>query len=124
MTLGALKRRDDEPLFDESWQAQALGMADMLVSDGVISANAWATTLGAELRKGAATGVEDDTESYYRAVLAALQSLLYEAGATSRDEVGGREEEWRRAYLRTPHGRPVELGASCLNSGEFSRDHD
>ncbi len=93
MPLGPLKRRDDEPVFDEPWQAQALGMADMLVTAGVISADAWATALGTELRKGAEAGVADDAEAYYRAVLAALQALLYEAGATSREEVDVCEEE-------------------------------
>ena len=121
--LGPLKRRDTEPVFDEPWQAQALGMADMLVTAGVISADAWATALGAELRKGAAAGVADDAEAYYRAVLAALQSLLYEAGATSREEVDSREDEWRRAYLKTPHGKPVELGASSLPYRDLSHDH-
>lgn len=124
MPLGPLKRRDDEPVFDEPWQAQALGMADMLVTASVISADAWATALGAELRKGAAAGVADDAEAYYRAVLAALQALLYEAGATSREEVDVREDEWRRAYLNTPHGKPVELGASSLTYRDLSHDHD
>ena len=112
MTLGPLKRRDDEPMFDEPWQAQALGMADILVSAGVISADAWATALGAELRKGAAAGVADDAKAYYQAVLAALQVLLYETGATSREEVDVREDRWRRAYLNTPHGKPIELSAA------------
>ncbi len=78
--LGPLKRRDDEPMFDEPWQAQALGMADLLVTAGVISADAWAAALGAELRKGANSGGADDAETYYRAVLTALQTLLCEAG--------------------------------------------
>jgi nitrile hydratase accessory protein len=122
--LGPLKRRDDEPVFDEPWQAQALGMADVLVTAGVISADAWALALGAELRKGATAGVADDAEAYYRAVLAALQTLLYEAGATAREEVEVREAEWRRAYLNTPHGMPVELGASDLAGDDLYHDHD
>ena len=48
--LNPLKRRDEEPMFDEPWQAQVLGMADILITAGVISSDAWATALGAELR--------------------------------------------------------------------------
>jgi nitrile hydratase accessory protein len=124
MPLDPLKRRDDEPMFDEPWQAQALGMADMLVTAGVISAAAWARALGAELRKSAASGAEDNAEAYYRAVLAALQLLLYEARLTSREEVDVREDEWRCAYLHTPHGKPVTLDASSLSSCGLARDHD
>ena len=75
MVLDPLERRDDEPTFDEPWQAQVLGMADILVTAGVISADAWARTLGAELGKSSAAGAEDNVEEYYRAVLAALQIL-------------------------------------------------
>ena len=121
--LGPLKRRDDEPMFDEPWQAQALGMADLLVTAGVISADAWAAALGAELRKGANSGGADDAETYYRAVLTALQTLLCEAGATSREEVDVREAEWRRAYLNTPHGVPVELAVSDI-VGDLSHDRN
>jgi nitrile hydratase accessory protein len=122
--LGPLKRRDDEPVFDEPWQAQALSMADLLVTAGVISADAWAKALGAEIRAGASAGLADDAETYYRAVLAALQSLLYEVGATSREEVDVRADAWRRAYLNTPHGKPVELGASGPPVRKESRRHD
>ena len=121
MVLDPLKRRDDEPTFDEPWQAQVLGMADMLVTAGVISADAWARTLGAELGKSSASGAEDNVEAYYRAVLAALQILLYELGATSREEVDIRQDEWRRAYLNTPHGQPVSLEPSALGKRGLSR---
>ena len=107
LLLNPLKRRDDEPMFDEPWQAQVSGTGDILVTAGVISSDAWATTLGAELRKGATSKVKDNAEDYYRAVLAALQALLYGAGVTSREEVDIREDEWRRSYLNTPHGKPV-----------------
>jgi hypothetical protein len=156
--LNPLKRRDEEPMFDEPWQAQVLGMADILVTAGVISSDAWATALGAELCKGAASTnprvkdvasfspippvvlgcvrlscyvfdprvskVEDNAENYYRAVLAALQALLYEAGATSREELDIREDEWRHAYLNTPHGKPVELDRLRLTYRGITKDHD
>ena len=122
--LGPLKRRDDEPVFDEQWQAQVLGMADILVNAGVISSDAWAAALGAELRKSAADGIPDDAEAYYGAVLAALQTLLCESGATAREEIAACEDAWRRAYLNTPHGKPVELRASATARSQDSQDPD
>jgi hypothetical protein len=80
MVLDPLKRGDDEPTFDEPWQAQVLGMADTPVTAGVISADAWARTLGAELVKRSASGAEDNGR-VLPAVLAELQILLYELGA-------------------------------------------
>ena len=107
MAPAGLKDRDGEPVFEEVWQAQMLGIADLLVAATVISADAWSTTLGAELRKSAAAGRVDNAETYYRSVLAALQTLLYEAGMVAREEVDAREADWRSAYLNTPHGMPI-----------------
>jgi hypothetical protein len=44
-------------------------------------------------------------------VLAALERVLVENGAVTRAELDEREEQWEHAYLRTPHGKPVELAA-------------
>ncbi|HEY1782791.1 MAG TPA: nitrile hydratase accessory protein [Roseiarcus sp.] len=106
---GFLKAKDGEPVFGEPWHAQALALADVLVKRGVISPERWAETLGAEIK--ALKAEPDDRETYYRAVLAALERALAESGAVRPAELDAREHEWERAYLRTPHGRPVELTA-------------
>lgn len=110
-SLGPLKRKDSDPTFDEPWQAQALAMADTLVQSGRIGRSDWAEALGAELRRAAAEGQDDTTESYYCAVIAALEGILQQAGTIKGDEVGERQAQWRRAYMNTPHGQPVELAA-------------
>ena len=106
---GVLKARDGEPVFGEPWHAQTLALADLLVKRGVVSPARWAETLGAEI--AARKAAPDDRESYFRAVLAALEGLLADTGAVTRGELDERERQWERAYLRTPHGRPVELAA-------------
>ena len=107
--LGFLKAKDGEPAFGEPWHAQTLALADLLVKRGVISAAQWADTLGAEIK--ALHTEPDDRETYFRAVLAALERLLTGNGSVTHAELDKREHEWERAYLRTPHGRPVELAA-------------
>ena len=97
-------------------------MADLMVQAGVFSAEAWAQALGEKLRESADAGDPDDTEAYYRAVLGALEDLLASAGAAPSQEVGTREEEWRQAYLNTPHGQPVELSAGQGNRRDNHRD--
>jgi nitrile hydratase accessory protein len=106
---GFLKGKDGEPAFGEPWHAQTLALADLLIKRGVVPAARWAETLGAEIR--ALKAAPDDRETYFRAVLAALERVLMENGAVTRAELDERQEQWERAYLRTPHGRPVELGA-------------
>ena len=77
----------------------------------MIAADTWAETLGAALRKRSAAGSNDDAELYYSAVLDAVETLLFDSGTVAPNEVSAREEQWRKAYLNTPHGQPVELSA-------------
>ena len=107
--LSFLKAKDGEPVFGEPWHAQTLALADLLVKSGAISSARWAETVGAEIR--ALNAEPDDRETYFRAVLAALERLLAENGSVTHAELEDREHQWERAYLRTPHGKPVELAA-------------
>ncbi len=116
MPHSPLLQSDDGPAFDEPWQAQVLGIADRLVDAGVLSAKDWAEDLGSELQTAMESGAPDNKETYYCAVLAALERLLGGSGAISRDELDDRVEAWRQAYLATPHGRPVELPAATRSS--------
>jgi len=105
--LAPLARIDGEVVFDAAWQVQALGLADCLVHAGVISASQWAEALREAVRAQA----PDDRETYYNAVLSALEALLHRSGTVGTREVAARKAQWERAYLNTPHGQPVELRA-------------
>ncbi|MHA1566768.1 MAG: nitrile hydratase accessory protein [Alphaproteobacteria bacterium] len=107
--LGPLARRDDEPVFDEPWQAQVLGVAYSLVDRGLFSAQDWSEALGARLRHAASDGAADNAATYYGAVLATLEALTAAEGTVTGSDMAARREAWRRAYLRTPHGKPVLL---------------
>jgi len=106
---GFLKAKDGEPAFGEPWHAETLAIADLLVERGVVSAARWAEALGAEI--AALKAAPDDRETYFRAALGALERLLVENGRVTPAELDEREHQWERAYLRTPHGKPVELAA-------------
>lgn len=108
-TLSPLARSDDAPVFDEPWQAQSLALAFNLIERGQFSAKLWSTTLGAELEQARVSGEADDMTTYYNAVLRALEKLLAADEIISTDAIDQRTDAWREAYLRTPHGKPVEL---------------
>lgn len=102
-------RADERPGFAEPWQAQLLAMVDQLSRRGVFTAAAWSEALGAALRRAADSGAPDTPDTYYGAVLETLESLLAAGGAVTTGSLAERREAWRRAYLATPHGQPVEL---------------
>ena len=107
--LRPLAAADGEPAFEEAWQAQVLAIADTLVQQGMFSAGAWSEALGAALREAEADGAEDNQQTYYRAALAALESLVAAHSDIDRQAMQGKREAWERAYHSTPHGQPVEL---------------
>ena len=106
-----LARHDGEPVFDEPWQAQALGLAFVLAERGVYSPAEWSNTLGAQHRKLLDEGAEDTLQTYYEAVVQAVEQLIQENGPISGETLENRVSDWRRAYLNTPHGQPVKLSA-------------
>ncbi len=94
-----------EPVFREPWEAEAFALAVKLHEHGLFTGREWAETLGAQIRC-------DPAMPYYEQWLAALETLVEAKHVLGRDERLTRIEEWREAARRTPHGQPIELGAS------------
>jgi nitrile hydratase accessory protein len=109
--FGPLATQDNDPPFAEPWQAQVMALAFAASQKGIFSPTQWSEALGAELRKKDDECISDERAGYYQAALRALETLLLASGMLAQETVIRRETEWRRAYLNTPHGMPVELNA-------------
>jgi len=108
-SLKPLAAADGEPAFAEPWQAEVLAIADTLVQNGMFSAGAWSSALGAALAAAADEGAADNQETYYRCALAALESLIAAHSDIDREAMADKRADWERAYRATPHGQPVKL---------------
>ncbi len=108
-----LAAQDNDAPCAEPWQAHVMALAFAAAQKGVFSPTQWSEALGAELRKNEVDGTPDDRTSYYQTALRALQTLLLASGKLSQETITHREAEWRRAYLNTPHGMPVEIDAGA-----------
>jgi nitrile hydratase accessory protein len=106
-----LANQGNDAPFAEPWQAQVMALAFAASQKGIFTPVQWSEALGTELRENEAEGFFDDRSSYYQAALRALETLLLASGKLAHETVVHREAEWRRAYLNTPHGMPVELSA-------------
>lgn len=107
--LKPLVASDGEPAFAEAWQAEALALADTLVQNGLFTAAAWSDALGRALREAEARGDADDQETYYRAVLVALERSIDAHSDIDFTAMRQMRENWENAYRATPHGQPVVL---------------
>ena len=109
-TLGAIPRDEDGPVFAAPWQATAFAVAVRLSQAGWFTWAEWASTLAEEIAAAQRAGDPDLGDTYYEHWVRALERLCAEKGLAGASEAHQRKEEWRAAYLRTPHGHPVELG--------------
>jgi nitrile hydratase accessory protein len=99
----------DHPKFTETWQAEAHAMVTALIDAGRFSATEWSDALGAAIVDAQAAGDPDLGDTYYTHWFTALERLCVTKSLVPSSEIDGRQEEWRQAYLQTPHGQPVEL---------------
>ena len=106
-----LPRDDEGPVFAEPWQAQAFAIAVQLSAEGYFTWTEWTETLGEQLQAAAKRGEPDDGSRYYEYWVAALEHLVADKRLINLAALTERKEAWVDAYLNTPHGQPVELGA-------------
>jgi len=93
---------DDEPVFNEPWEAQAFAMVIDLHQKGAFTWSEWATALSSQIHG-------PETRDYYQHWLHALETLVAEKQLTSADALSSRKAQWHEAAANTPHGEPIEL---------------
>lgn len=78
---------------------------------GVFTWNEWGAAFSERRRRSAEDSQsEDRPEQYYHDWISALESLLIDKGTASVEALSALKQTWVDAYLRTPHGHPVEIG--------------
>ncbi len=113
--LPALPRDEEGPVFREPWEAHAFALAVRLAERGCFSWSEWVSALTREIQAVRQRGEADLGDTYYQHWLRALERLCAEKGLAASAEVQTRQEQWRLAYLHTPHGQPVELSCRRLS---------
>ncbi len=121
--LSDLPGQEAGPVFLEPWHAEAFSLAVALNRQGAFSWSEWAELFAAALREVPAESGESVEAAYYRRWLLALEKLVARKGLASVAEMAQRKEEWRDAYLHTPHGHPIELKRPVGAVG-LDRDHN
>lgn len=112
-TAGRLPIDDDDIKFNEPWQAQAFSLTVELHKAGHFSWPDWVRIFSDEIKAVPASASESAGDAYYRQWAVALEKMVASCGLATNAEIRRRTEEWRQAYLNTPHGHPVELENSA-----------
>ncbi|MEZ5887573.1 MAG: nitrile hydratase accessory protein [Paracoccaceae bacterium] len=93
--------------FSDPWQAELFALTVALSDAGQFTWRAWTEAFGATLTRHGANRMLDGGEDYFAAWLETLEMLLAASGAAPKAEAARARAAWERAYLTTPHGKPV-----------------
>ena len=110
--LPALPHDKGGPVFNEPWEAQAFALAVYLSQVGCFTWPEWVATLSQEITAAQERGDPDLGHTYYQHWLNALERICAEKALIGHEDMSRRQQEWRRAYVNTPHGQPIELSAA------------
>ncbi len=104
----------DGPAFDEPWQAQAFSIVVHLHRQGRFTWSEWVAIFSDEIKASPQQPGESVNAAYYRQWLAAMETLVDRLSLVTPGQIDLRSQEWRQAYLNTPHGEAVALAhAAC-----------
>ena len=98
---------DEEPVFEEPWEAQAFALVLRLSEQGLFQWSEWSAALATEIRHARDTGDQDLGDTYYHYWLAALEKLLLEKSVLDSEAVESRVEAVSYTHLTLPTNREV-----------------
>ena len=109
--LEQIPRDDDGPVFNAPWEASAFALAVRLSEEGRFTWPEWVAVLTEEIERAQREGDADLGNTYYHHWVAALERICAAKSLVGFPEMDVRKETWRKAYLNTPHGKPIDLSA-------------
>jgi len=110
--LPALPRDKDGPVFNQPWEAKAFAIAIRLSEAGLFTWPEWVRIFSREIKAAQERGDPDLGDTYYQQWLSTLESICAAKGIVDWEDMRQRKASWRRAYLNTPHGQPIDLAAA------------
>ena len=100
---------EQQPVFAEPWEAHTFAIAVKLSEKGLLKWSEFTNVLNEEIKMAKEQGIPDFGNTYYQFWLSALETILLEKNILKKSDLKSMMEQWRRAYLSTPHGNPVKL---------------
>lgn len=113
-------------VFAEPWQAETVATTLHLSRSGQFSWSEWVECFSRHIADHPQRPDEDANTAYYRQWLSALEAMLAGRQILAGVQIAEAQEDWRRSYLHTEHGKPVHFrrGLPQPDIHDHGHDHD
>lgn len=121
--LPPLPCKRGEPVFQDSWEAEAFAMGNILVQEGLVSAREWMDLMAEAIRVAQATGDLDAGDTYYLHWCSALEAICFLRGIISPEAYQVLLFTWAQAIANTPHGVALSIENALADSQHHTEEH-
>ena len=128
--LPVLAKNRGEPVFRDSWEAEAFAIGNILVKDERLSCRQWMDLMAAAIQTAQAAGDPDQGDTYYHHWCSALESFCFQMDWISPAAYNELVDLWALAIANTPHGVSLSLENASqadpqgLGHHHHGHDHD
>ena len=103
-------KNEEEIVFQNPWHSQLFAITVQLSEKGNFSWKEFVKAFGEALKKERLHAKDlDGKNDYFSCWLNALEELLIAKGISDQNTLILLKEDWTKAYLTTPHGKPVHI---------------
>lgn len=117
-----LLKDNGEPVFRDSWEAEAFAIVNLLIKQGFLTCSEWVEIFSQEIKAAQAQGDPDRGDTYFSHWCSALERISVERGLTDWPTYQRQLELWHQAVLNTPHGVPLAL-ENAYDETDSSHEH-
>lgn len=107
--LPVLPKNRGEPVFRDSWEAEAFAIGNILVKEKRLSCKQWMDLMANAIQRAQAEGDPDEGDTYYNHWCAALESFCFQMEWITPADYDELVDRWALAIAHTPHGVPLSL---------------
>ncbi|GDX75839.1 hypothetical protein LBMAG41_09150 [Cyanobium sp.] len=121
--LQVLPKNRGEPIFRDSWEAEAFAIGNILVKENRLSCKQWMDLMAKAIQNAQAAGDPDEGDTYYHHWCAALESFCFQMEWITPAAYEELVNLWALAIAHTPHGVPLSLDNAHQGDDHESSEH-
>lgn len=117
-------RGQGEAPFNDSWEAEAYAMGNLLVKLNHLSPKEWMDLMAESIKEAQNHGDPDTGDTYYNHWCRSIEKFCFLSGLSDPDQHRNKLDLWKKAINNTPHGVPLAIENAFLDRQAHHHDCD